>query len=104
MTKRRPHATASRDPNALVPHATVLALDPEVLHAQTEHAVRSLFKEGESANTVRSYTSALRYWAAWFRLRYRAALALPVPVPAVLQFLVDHVECTAGDRESLGRS
>ena len=30
---------------------------------------------------MRSYASALRYWAAWFRLRYRAALALPVPVP-----------------------
>ena len=46
---------------------------------------------------MRSYASALRYWAAWFRLRYRATLALPVPVPAVLQFLVDHVERTAED-------
>jgi hypothetical protein len=52
------------------------------------------FEGGESANTVRSYAGALRYWAAWFRLRYRTALALPVPVPAVLQFLVDHVERT----------
>jgi integrase len=81
-----------RDPNALVPHVTVLALNPEVLHAQAESSVRALLKEGESPNTVRSYASALRYWAAWFRLRYRAALALPVPVPAVLQFLVDHVQ------------
>jgi integrase len=82
------------DPNALTAHATVLALEPEVLHSQAERSVRALLKEGESANTVRSYASALRYWAAWFRLRYRAALALPVPVPAVLQFLVDHVERT----------
>jgi hypothetical protein len=52
------------------------------------------FEGGESANTVRSYAGALRYWAAWFRLRYRTALALPVPVPAVLQFLVDHIERT----------
>jgi integrase len=95
MTKRRQRATASQDPNALVPHATVLALDPEVLHTQAEASVRALLKEGESPNTVRSYASALRYWAAWFRLRYRAALALPVPVPAVLQFLVDHVQRTA---------
>ena len=94
MTKRPNRTTASRDPNALVPHATVLALDPEVLHTQTEHSVRALLKEGESANTVLSYASALRYWVAWFRLRYRAALALPVPVPVVLQFLVDHVERT----------
>jgi len=75
----------------------VLALEPEVLHSQAERSVRALLQEGESANTVRSYASALRYWAAWFRLRYRAALALPVPVPAVLQFLVDHVERTAED-------
>ena len=85
------------DPNALTPHATVLALEPKVLHSQAERSVRALLKEGESANTVRSYASALRYWAAWFRLRYRTALALPVPVPAVLQFLVDHVERTTED-------
>ena len=101
MTKRARGATdaahRSRDPNALVAHATVLALDPEVLHTQAEASVRALLKEGESANTVRSYGSALRYWAAWFRLRYRAALPLPVPVPAVLQFLVDHVERTSED-------
>jgi hypothetical protein len=97
MTKRPHRATASRDPNALVAHATVLALDPEVLHTQAEASVRALLKEGESANTVRSYGSALRYWAAWFQLRYRQALPLPVPVPAVLQFLVDHVERTIED-------
>jgi hypothetical protein len=97
ISKRRPRATASQDSNALVLHATVLALDPEILHTQAERSVRALLKEGESANTVRSYASALRYWAAWFRLRYRTALALPVPVPAVLQFLVDHVERTAED-------
>jgi integrase len=95
MTKRRRRATVAKDPNALVPHASVLALDPQVLHDQAEASVRALLQEGESANTVRSYASALRYWAAWFRLRYRAALALPVPVPAVLQFLVDHVQRTA---------
>ena len=86
-----------RHPNSLVLHATVLALDPEVLHSQAESSVRALLKEGESANTVRSYASALRYWAAWFRLRYRAALPLPVPTPAVLQFLVDHVQRTSED-------
>jgi hypothetical protein len=97
MTKRANRATASKDPNALVPHATVLALDPAVLHDQSEDAVRALLKEGESPNTRRSYAGALRYWAAWFRLRYRHVLTLPVPAPAVLQFLVDHVERTAED-------
>ncbi len=97
MTKRHRRTTAPKDPNALIAHATVLALDPQVLHAQAEASVRALFKEGESANTVRSYASALRYWAAWFRLRYRAALTLPVPVPAVVQFVVDHVERIADE-------
>lgn len=94
MTPKRRRATGAAhrrpDPNALVLHATVLALDPQVLHAQAESSVRALLKEGESANTVRSYASALRYWAAWFRLRYRNTLALPVPTPAVLQFLVSY--------------
>jgi len=62
MTKRRRPATAAKDPNALVPHASVLALDPQVLHDQAEASVRALLQEGESANTVRSYASALRYW------------------------------------------
>jgi integrase len=97
MTLKRRRATAPPNPNALIPHATVVALDPQVLHTQAESSVRALLKEGESANTVRSYAGALRYWAAWFRLRYRNTLALPVPAPAVLQFLVDHVERTAED-------
>jgi len=97
LTKDHRRPTAVSDPNALVPHASVLALDPAVLHAQAEDSVRALVAEGESANTVRSYASALRYWAAWFRLRYRMPIALPVPVPAVLQFLVDHIQHTAED-------
>lgn len=55
---------ASAIPNGLIAHETVLALDPEVLHTQAEASVRALLKEGESANTARSYASALRYWAA----------------------------------------
>jgi integrase len=88
------------DLNALVPRTTVLALDPERLHSQAEASVRALLKEGESANTQRSYATALRYWSAWFRLRYRQAMSLPVPIPAVLQFLVDHFE-RSDDRGAL---
>jgi site-specific recombinase XerC len=79
----------------------VLALDPHSLHQQSEASVRALLKEGESANTARSYAGALRYWAAWYRLRYRAPLALPVSVPAVIQFLVDHVERKREDGQLL---
>jgi integrase len=70
----------------------VPALDPAVLAPFAADAVDALLAEGESENTVRSYQAALRYWAAWFWLRYRQAIALPVPVTVVLQFVVDHVE------------
>ena len=94
MPKARSRAAVLREPTALVLHSTARALDPHRLHEETEEAVRALFEEGESANTSRSYASALKYWAAWYRLRYRLTLSLPVPVPAVIQFIVDHVERT----------
>src|SRR5579863_10065766 len=69
-------------------------LVPELLHASTEESVRALLREGESPNTRRAYASALKYWAAWFELRYGGSLALPVAVPVVLQFVVDHLART----------
>lgn len=71
---------------------TVPALDPAVLAAETEASVRSFLIEGESANTRRSYASAMRYWAAWSRLRYGGALEIPVHPQTVMQFVVDHLE------------
>src|ERR1700675_1063748 len=94
MPKARSRATVLREPMALVLHSTARELNPHRLHEETEEAVRALFEEGESANTSRSYASALKYWAAWYRLRYRLTLSLPVPVPAVIQFIVDPVERT----------
>ena len=70
----------------------VAPLNPEQLAPLAVEAMRALLAEGESENTVRSYQSALRYWAAWFGLRYGQALSLPVGVPVVLQFIVDHAE------------
>jgi integrase len=69
----------------------VAALDPSVLPPFAADAVEALLAEGESANTVRSYQSALRYWAAWYWLRYRQMIALPVPIAVIQQFVVDHV-------------
>ena len=50
-----------------------------------------LLAEAASANTTRSYATALRYWAAWFQGRFGAAIALPVPEATVVQFVVDHL-------------
>lgn len=76
----------------LAPVELGAALDPQSLAPMAEDAVRELLADGESANTVRSYRSALRYWAAWFALRYQQRIQLPVPVPVVMQFVIDHVQ------------
>lgn len=98
--KTRQRQTASEGSfGALKALETATALDPAVLDAEAQVSVRAILREGESANTRRSYTSALRYWAAWFRLRYGRSFFLPVPATAVLQFLVDHVLRTGADGE-----
>ncbi|MDM0010120.1 site-specific integrase [Variovorax sp. J22G73] len=65
-------------------------LDPRRLSHATEDAARELVRQGTSANTLASYQAAMRYWAAWFNVRYARALSLPVEVPVVVQFIVDH--------------
>lgn len=67
-------------------------LDPAHLGSMAASAEAALLRQGESENTLRSYRSALRYWAAWYALRYRRPIALPVPVTAMLQFIVDHAQ------------
>ena len=83
-----------RSPNALVTAAPagVVPLDPASLGPLAEAAVQALLREGEAANTQASYRAALRYWAAWYALRYRVPIALPVSEAAVQQFIVDHVQ------------
>lgn len=70
------------------------ALLPTELSDITQRAVEDLLREGESQNTLASYRSALRYWAAWYGLRYGAMVQLPVATPCVLQFIVDHAQRT----------
>ena len=70
----------------------VPALLPTALSDVTQRAVDDLMREGESRNTQLSYRSALRYWAAWYGIRYGSQIQLPVPTPCVLQFIVDHAE------------
>ena len=83
---------------AAAPPATNIApLDPHTLGQIAEDAMRALLVEGESENTIRSYQSALRYWAAWFGLRFGQAISVPVPVPAVIQFIVDHAQRKTAD-------
>jgi integrase len=72
-------------------------LDPAALDAATQRATEEFLAEGTPANTARSYASAMRYWAAWYALRYGGALhTQPVPVTVVNQFVVDHLERRVG--------
>lgn len=71
------------------------ALQPEQLTELTLKAVHELLREGEAPNTQASYRSALRYWAAWYGLRYGRQIALPLPSACVLQFIVDHAQRSA---------
>lgn len=85
MLKRAPLQVISPPPGEMG-HLTP-ALSPD-----SQQAVRELLQEGESANTQRSYQGALRYWAAWYTLRYGGAAALPWSPPVVMQFIVDHAQ------------
>lgn len=76
----------------LTPLPAMPALLPEALAHSAETAVREILDEAASANTTRSYASALRYWAAWFHGRYGQPIHLPVPEVAVVQFIVDHLQ------------
>lgn len=67
-------------------------LNPFSLSDTAQSAVEDLLREGESANTLASYRSALRYWAAWHQMRYGCPIQLPVPVSSILQFIVDHAQ------------
>lgn len=67
-------------------------LDPTRLAASAEIAARALLRQGESPNTRSAYSSAMRYWCAWYAARFGSQLSLPVPVPAVVQFIVDHAK------------
>ena len=70
----------------------VPVLQPTTLSDVTRDAVGELMREGESQNTLTSYRTALRYWTAWYGVRYGGAIQLPLPVACVLQFVVDHAQ------------
>ncbi|WP_278534392.1 site-specific integrase [Delftia acidovorans] len=66
------------------------------LEPASQQAVRELLREGESTNTRNSYQSAMRYWAAWHALRFERQMQLPLNVPCVLQFIIDHAQRQTG--------
>ena len=84
--------SATDSPPALLREPPSALADPARLNAEAAAAVSAFFHEGQSANTARTYKTALQYWGAWHAARYGRALAAPVPANVVLQFIVDHLE------------
>jgi integrase len=67
-------------------------LDPELLSAEAKRAADAFEVKGTSANTRRTYHTALLYWGAWYALRYGRVLTAPVSVSTIIQFILDHLE------------
>ena len=88
MTSDRLQAATHTDLLLREPPAALL--NPATLNERADEAVKAFFHEGQSANTARTYKTALQYWGAWHALRYGTPLTPPVPSNVVLQFIVDH--------------
>jgi integrase len=71
---------------------TTAALELATLDAASQAAAADFVAAGTAANTVRSYRSALAYWAAWLQGRYGHLLGdAPLPPAVVVQFVLDHL-------------
>lgn len=84
--------------STVLPLDAVPILDPALLDAAGARAAQEFVADGTPENTARSYASALRYWAAWFGLRYgRVFGEESVSVAVVSQFVVDHLQRNTKD-------
>lgn len=73
-------------------------LDLVTLDAASAAAAAAFVAAGTAANTVRSYRSALAYWAGWLQGRYGTRLGDgPLPATVAVQFIVDHLARPADD-------
>lgn len=87
-----PHQRLPRKTRSELPAlAAASPLSPTQLGDEAMRAAEEILIAGQAENTIKSYRSALRYWCAWFQARYAANLTMPVAVPVVVQFVVDHL-------------
>ena len=70
----------------------ITALDPTMLDENSLRSVEAFLYEGQSRNTLRAVEGTIRYWKAWFEIRYQQHFRLPVTPETVIQFIVDHLE------------
>ncbi|WP_188982106.1 site-specific integrase [Pseudomonas matsuisoli] len=68
------------------------SLSIDRLGVESRAAASAFLAAGIAPNTVRSYQSALAYWAIWLQGRYgRAINAGPLTEVVVVQFILDHL-------------
>nr|WP_313406703.1 tyrosine-type recombinase/integrase [Pseudomonas sp.] len=76
----------------LLSSSVVALLSVDRLDAEARAAASAFVAAGTAANTVRSYRSALAYWAAWLQLRFGQTLEMePLADTVVVQFILDHL-------------
>ncbi|MCP1375156.1 site-specific integrase [Dyella lutea] len=76
----------------LLREVTMPVLDLARLDSASQAAATAFVAAGTAANTVRSYRSALTYWAAWLQGRYGEAFGPgPLPPAVAVQFVLDHL-------------
>ena len=85
------------------------AAEVQAIADETAHVLQDLLaKDTLSAGTVRSYSSALRYWDAWHRAATGTPLPLlrdpraPVPAETVCAFIAHHTPLPEGDEIRTG--
>ncbi|BEP38471.1 site-specific integrase (plasmid) [Variovorax sp. V59] len=75
--------------------------DREQINRLTSKVVGDGLSQFHSRNTVASYCSAMRYWFAWYQLRFGGEMKFPVSVLVVVQFIVDHAALPAPMRRAI---
>lgn len=71
-------------------HLLPAPLDPHALDAEARAALARNKRDRLRDNSLKAIVTTHRYWCAWYALRYGMEMPLPLSVPTVLQFLVDH--------------
>jgi integrase len=85
-------ATFSTPSTPLAPAPSDRLPNAAQLNAAAESAISAFYKESQSANTARTYKTALQYWGAWHVLRYGKTISGLIAPGVVLQFIVDHLQ------------
>lgn len=81
-----------------------LAPDREQANRLAIQVVGGGCSESRSPNTVASYCSSMRYWFAWYQLRFGGEMMFPVSEKTIVQFIADHAALPAATRDAIANA